>query len=992
MTIMPRSPRCLPAAIVLLAASTIGCSLVTLNPEEPTPKAGNSTWQSRVDSKPIDSSTGDELATADTSKSDSGETVGRSTASAAKKPGKVGPHRDFSTDGDTTQYTMSNGMRVVLREQHFAPVVAQQVWVNIGGADEIGPEAGIAHVHEHMLFKGTKRRGVGEIASSVEGAGGRINAWTSWDQTVYHVVVASRFSAEGVDILSDAVRNSSFDPTELDKELGVVLEEFKRSRDSASSRLFQGLFGQAFSHHPYKRPVIGTEESIKGLTREMILDFYARYYAPSNMTFVAVGDFDTKEMMAELDKRFGDFENRTLEKPLRPSEPAQSEIRFATDSMDINEGNLALGFHIPDATHPDTVILDVLAHVLGEGETSRLYRRMVINEPLATSAGAFAYTPRDPGMMIVTATFEPDKEEEAAKAALEELAAVRDLPVTMAELERARANLRSEFVYRRQTVQGQAGELGQFVVIYDDLNYDDTYVRALDRITPADLQRVARQYLTPLNLTGIAVLPEEQPSELSLEKLTSLARVISSDAPAVVAGVGPATLAPAQYQSTTETNSAPKLFTMANGAKIILQENHSVPLFSVRIAMLGGTLTETRANNGISSFATEMLTRGTLKHDREALAETIENLAGNISGFSGRNSVGVSATFLSEHFEEGLGLTLEVLTQPAFDPTEVEKARHELLLAIDHREDNTASRTFDLAFATLYPKHPYGMTILGEKDSVASMSADDLRRHYRDALDPRSMVISVVGDIDIETTAQMLKAQIGGLINDDAPFKMPTPATLPTSIQIARKETNRRQTHLVTAFPGLRVSDEDRHAMTVLETILSGQGGRLFYELRDQQALAYSVTAFSSEGLDRGLIGAYIATDPANETTAMEGLLTELAKVRESPVSDEELQRAKRYLIGNYEIALQTNGATAENMGFNELYGLGYLEGRRYASQINAITVEDVMHVAQRYLDENIRVEAVIGPALFSAETGEQNSDASSGEAGTVLPPAPKAQ
>lgn len=999
MTTKPRFLGIYSVLAGLIAASTLGCNLVTLNPEEPTPKAGHSTWKGRTEAPasavPASAPDSDSnLASEGSVKNTESSLTNDSTpkvAQPAPKPVVVGPPTDLVTDGNTTRYTMSNGMRVVLREQHFAPVIAQQVWVNIGGADEIGAEAGIAHVHEHMLFKGTEKRGVGEIAASVESAGGRINAWTSWDQTVYHIVIASRFANEGVDILADAVRHSSFDPGELDKELGVVLEEYKRSRDSASSRLFQGLFGQAFTHHPYKRPVIGTEESIKGLTRDMILDFYARYYTPINMTFVAVGDFNTSEMMAELDRRFGDFPDRPLDKPLRPSEPRQAETRFATDSMDINEGNLAIGFHIPEATHPDTVVLDVLAHVLGEGESSRLYRRMVVNEQVATSAGAFAYTPRDPGMMIVTATFEPDKEAESAKAALEELAAVRDMPVTAAELARARANLRSDFVYRSQTVQGQAGELGQFAVVYNDLKYDQTYMDALDRVTVADLQRVARQYLTPANLTGISVLPEEDPSELSVEKLSSLARVLTSDAPAVVAVPGIGATARHTSSSANGTTGAPKMLKLANGARIILQENHSVPLFSIRIAMLGGTLSENRTNNGVTSFATEMLTRGTLRRSREELAEAIESLAGAVSGFSGRNSLGVSGTFLSQHFHEGMDLTLEVLTQPAFDAVEVEKARRELLLSLDHREDNTAGRTFDLAFATLYPNHPYGMTVAGEKDSVSSLSAEDLRRHYRDALDPRSMVITVVGDIDADTTARILKDRIGNLSNDNNPFAMPEPAKLPQSPAFARKDTNRRQTHLVTAFPGLRVNDEDRHAMSVLETILSGQGGRLFYELRDQQALAYSVTAFSSEGLDRGLIGAYIATDPAKEETAMQGLLTELARVREEPVTTDELERAQRYLIGNYEIALQTNSALAENMGFNELYGLGYMEGRRYAKQINGVTVEDVMRVAQRYLDEDIRVEAVIGPAPEPLMPAADASGQANGEVGTVLPDAPEA-
>lgn len=969
-----------PTGAALLAAAlttTLGCSLMPVTfdpPPDRTPK-----WQT----KPAGGNSGSSQAPA---ASDSTPATASPALGTAPNPEDL----SYSADGSTTLYTLPNGMRVVLREEHAAPVVALQVWVRVGGADEIGPEAGIAHVHEHMLFKGTERRGVGEIATAVESAGGRINAWTSWDQTVYHIVMASRFADEGLDILSDAVQHSSFDPDELSKELGVVLEEYKRGRDSAGQRLYHALFGTAFSTHPYKRPVIGTEESIKGLTREMILDFYARYYAPNNMTLVVVGDFDSEQMMREIDRQFGAFASRTLSTPIRPVEPPQNETRLAIETMDIKEGNLALGFHIPQADHPDAVKLDVLSHVLGEGETSRLNRRLVVDDQIATSAGSFAYTPPDPGMFIASASFDPPKEEEVVQAVIEEIARVRDYPVTDAEIERARANLESDFIYRRQTVQGQARELGYFVVVNKDPDYDRTYLNALRAVSPADVQDVARRYLVPQNLTGVSVLPDGTESQLTVEELKTRAALLGSAAPQEMGHARTAMAPRAPSVADSSEVGAPRVHKLANGVRIIIQENHSVPLFSVRGAMLGGLLSEDRTNNGIANFTAEMLTRGTSRRSREALAEKVESLAGDVQGFSGRNSMGVSATMLSEHEGEGLDLFLEVLLEPAFSLEEVEKARRELLLAIDHREDNSAGRAFDLTFSTLYPRHPYGMSALGEKDSVAAITPADLSRFYRNALDPRSLVVTVVGDVDADAIGARLKTALGSLGADKTPFQMPPAAGLPTAPRAARKHSDRRQTHIVLGYPGSTIDAADRHALSAMETILSAQGGRLFYELRDKQALAYTVSAFSSEGLARGLVGAYIATDPANEDQAIAGLALELEKIRNEPVSPEELERAQRYLIGNYEIALQTNSSLAENMLFNELYGLGYLEGRKFASQINAITAEDIQRVAQRYLDPNMLVTVVVGPDK-EGQADETTSPASNdqGQAGELLPEPP---
>ncbi|HXC50965.1 MAG TPA: pitrilysin family protein [Candidatus Limnocylindrales bacterium] len=874
-------------------------------------------------------------------------------------------------DTDTRVFQLANGMKVVIREDHFAPVVAEQVWVQAGGADETAIEAGIAHVHEHMLFKGTARRGVGEIAGAVESSGGSINAWTSWDQTVYHLVLASRFAGEGIDILADATQHSSFDPGELDKELGVVMEEWKRGQDSPSSRVYDLMFATAYSAHPYKRPVIGTEKSIKGLTRELITSFYKRYYSPSNMTLIVVGDVNTEAMKREIEAKFGPFADHVVQRPARPVEPAQKETRFASAVMDVQEAQIAIGFHIPDANHKDTPALDVLAHILGGGESSRVYRRLVAEHPLATSAGAFAYTPPDPGLFLETASCEADDVKAVLDGLIGETARIRDNPVSEEELARAKTNLESDFVYRSQTVQGQSRELGYAIVVHKDLDYAQKYIQALHEITAADVQKVARKYLTPENMTGVTLRPTGSAELVTLATLRADAQALATKKPVVEASSKVGAARQAKAPPATRADTQPKLVTLPNGVRLIVQEHHAVPMFSVRAAVLGGLLAERKGNNGVSNFVAEMLTRGTEHRTREQLAANIESLAGDLGGFAGRSSFGVAGTFLSEYLNYGLSLTMEVLLDPAFPADEVEKTRREILLAIKNRADESAQVAFDLAYKTVYPDHPYGMTTLGEPDSVAHLTADDLRRFYDSVLDPESLVVTVVGDIDSDQVIAKLSKSLSRVQGDGVAFTRPERASTPTRIRRARIDTNRKQSHVVVAFPGAAMGDPERYPLSVLDTVLSRQGGRLFYELRDKQALAYTVSSFSTEGYDPGLVGGYIATDPSNESRALDGLLSEFEKIRQTDIKAEELARAQRYLIGNYEIALQTNSAIAENMTFNELYGLGYLEGRRYATHINAVGTENVRAVANRFLTLDTRVEAVVGPPSPGAKEKE---------------------
>jgi zinc protease len=202
------------------------------------------------------------------------------------------------------RHRLPNGLTVLVEENHAAPVAALQVWVRVGSADELPGEAGLAHLHEHMLFNGTARRGPGEIARAIEACGGEINAWTSFDQTVYHVVVAGQFLAQGIDVLADAITSAAFDPQELEREIEVVCEEIKRSLDSPTRKLSKELFATAFTRHPYGRPVIGTEESVRGFTREGILRFYRRWYQPENCVLVAVGDFREPQVLELAQKLF----------------------------------------------------------------------------------------------------------------------------------------------------------------------------------------------------------------------------------------------------------------------------------------------------------------------------------------------------------------------------------------------------------------------------------------------------------------------------------------------------------------------------------------------------------------------------------------------------------------------------------------------------------------------------------------------------------------
>ena len=387
-------------------------------------------------------------------------------ATALSLPGttrqEFGPHAEV--------HTLSNGLQVVLMEDHSAPVVALQTWVRYGSADEDLDVAGIAHVFEHMLFKGTERFPHGEIAALIEGAGGTVNAWTSYDETVYHVTIASRFWETGFDVLSDAILHSLFTPTDLDHEKEVVYEEFRRGKDNPDREISERLFELAFTTHPYRRPVIGFEETFTRITSEDMRHVFHTWYVPNNMVVVAVGDFDTDVLWRAVEERFGAIETRPLPPRPRPDEPPQAAPRVVVVPFQAELARIEIGLPSMEATDPRVPALDLLSDLLGSGYNSALYTALKRRRDLAHDVYAFNYTPRDKGVFLLGASCEPERVPEVLRGLMQQ---VYEPALACADHELAAAKTRiiSHFVHARETYQGIADQLGRSTLIYGDPNY-----------------------------------------------------------------------------------------------------------------------------------------------------------------------------------------------------------------------------------------------------------------------------------------------------------------------------------------------------------------------------------------------------------------------------------------------------------------------------------------------------------------------------------------
>ena len=858
------------------------------------------------------------------------------------------------------RHKLPNGLTLLVEENHAAPVVAIQVWVRVGSADELPDEAGLAHLHEHMLFKGTARRGPGEIARSIEASGGEINAWTSFDQTVYHVVLASQFFAEGMDVLADAVTSAAFDPDELKREIEVVCEEIKRSQDSPTRKLSRELFASSFARHPYGKPVIGTEESVRSFTREGILRFYRRWYQPENTTVVVVGDVEAGEALRLAGKLFafpaGPFEPA----PLRPVEPRREEPLARLKREPLKEGYLSIAWPSPPMVNDDVAALDALSIVLGHGEASRLHRAMKRDRLLCTEVQASCYTPVDPGLTIVGLTLQPATVYEAVREALSQVYRVRSEEVSAEELSLACRLLESDAVYQRETVQGQARKIGFYQSSAGGVEFEQRYLTQVAQLTPARLREAAERWIDPKAVVLAALLPEAgEVSETALrEILDEAARTLPQRQTRGTAA--PEQRAPVKF---SQPKTGPLLREdLPGGGVLLIKEERAVPLVALRAAWHGGLRAEDASNAGINMLLARLVSKGTRTRRPEQLVREMESMGGSLGGNAGRNSFGLRAEFLSRHLKQGLDVFADALSDPAFDAEEVQRERTLQIDELRSREDNPAGVAFLLFGETMFRKHPYRFDTLGTEASVGSFEPGLLAQYRAQKFPPTAVTLAVVGDVDPSEVSALVREKLGRAAQA-RPLVVSPPQEDPVEApRVAVKKLDKAQAHLVLGFPGVRLSDKERWPLEVLSAVLAGQGGRLFVELRDKRSLAYSVTSFSMEGIDPGYFAVYIGCGPQKTQEALGGIRQELQRVRETPITQAELDRARTHLIGTHAISLQRNSARAAVYAFDECYALGADASSHYASRIGAVTAQDVLAAAQQILLPRREVIALVAP------------------------------
>ncbi len=828
-----------------------------------------------------------------------------------------------SAQPDVHAFTLDNGLTVLLVPKPGTGITAVDIWVNVGSLNETREISGISHFFEHMLFKGTEKR-PGGIDKEVEALGGRTNAATSYDFTHYYIILPSEHTELALDIIADITQNSTFPEEEIAREKEVVLREQQQRSDDPTSFAFFTLRQDFYTVHPYKLPIIGFADSLGKLTREDFLNWMKTYYVPNNMTLVVAGDIELEKTLQIVKEKFGAMPRKEIPAQTYPKEPARTQKIVKEIRRDVSQGYLIFAWPGPSIKEPqDVYAMDVLITLLSEGRSSRFYKNLKKERGLVTTIDASYFTQKEPGIFNIYAEFPYENRVAVEQAILSELKEILDGKLSAEEIERAKRVLLAREALQAETAAGFAGTLGFYSVVAGDYRFALTYPERIRAVTVEDVLAVARKYINLDLYYELVLIPESAPE-----------------------------------QPTTD-----ELITLPNGLKLILREDPKAETVALQAFVGTGSRAEPSDLAGIAELTSRLLLRGTTTRSEEEIFTELEDLGAQLSQDILADMAYVTLVAPKETLERALPIYLDVLLNPAFAPDEVERAKTEFIREIRAQADQNFSIIYENFQKALYGDHPYGR--FPTPESVARITRGDIVQFYKRYYVPNNMTLVAVGAFDRALVEALLRAKLQDLPKgaEDLPLK-PQPIALKLA-EPKRVEATKRSnlTWLILGYAAPPVASPDYPAMKVLNAIIGGgMSSRLFSELRDKRGLAYSTGSFYPSRAEESHLVTYIIALPDNAATAQQGILEIIQDIQENGVPQEELERAKSYVIGNYRIDHETTARRAWYLGWYETLGVGYQMDAQYPELIQSVTVEDIQRVAQKYLQNYVL--SVLGPGL----------------------------
>ena len=852
---------------------------------------------------------------------------------AAAAP-QAAPANPSTSGNDTMLVRLKNGLTVyIIRDSRF-PLVCTRLFVGTGSANETAEQAGISHVLEHMVFKGTEKRPKGQVARDVESLGGYLNAATSFDKTWFITDMPAKHWKTGMDVVKDMAFHPSLDPAELEAEKDVIVSELKGGDDTPTRRLFEDLQVAGLAHTVYGRPIIGFEKTIRAVTADDLRAYIRTWYQPQNMMLLVAGDIDPTAVLAHAEELFGDLKNDTI---LPEPAPVQLEGAAGGPRVEVTYGpwnKVYLGIALPAPALGDqrSIDLDVLAYALGGDGTSQFYRKYRYEKQLVDSISVGNMSLNRAGLFYMVAQLDADKVEPFWQEFTRDLAALDAGKITPDVIERARFNYEDGMDRASETLDGLTSWKATVQFELGGPQGEANVRHALAAVDSARLRQAQDLWLRPDQVRVRVLAPEKA-------KLPDLDAILQRNWPAPAVERQKAAAA-------AEKVGKREIVDLGQGRTVILQPDRTIPYVSLEILRPGGNALLKPADQGLAQLTAATLTDGCGTRDLDAMERFVAERAASLSASAGVQSFTVSLTGPARFNADYFALLGDLLHKPTFAEKDVRRQADTLKAALVRRQDNPMSFMGSKINGFLFPGgQPYGFDGLGTAENQDRFGPGDVQAFWKQQ-NAQPWILSVAGDFDREKVLAFARS----LPVPTAPaVDVPQP-TWGADKRLPLSLPGRQQAHLLLAFHAVPLDHPDAPALMLLESVLSGQSGLLFNKLRDEQGLGYTVTAFYRSLPEAGFMAFYIGTTPRNLDVARQGFSGIIKDIKTDLLPAELLAKGLNRMEGSYYRGRQSLGARADEAASERLLDQPQDFQKRLLEKAAKVTPEQLREVARKYL------------------------------------------
>jgi zinc protease len=904
---------------------------------------------------------------------------------AVAQNGKTAQNKQMSQGLNYEQYRLPNGLRVVLHQDKSTPIVAVNLWYHVGSKNETVGRTGFAHLFEHMMFQGSKHHDK-DYFSPLQEAGASVNGSTNADRTNYYQVVPSNFLELALWLESDRMGYllDAMTQEKLDNQRDVVKNEKRQRYDNVP----YGLVGEKIAslmypkEHPYSWLTIGSMEDLTAASMDDVQSFFRTYYVPNNATLVLAGDFETKEAKQLVEKYFAPIKKGAdIKRPAPPAPKLDKEIRTAMEDA-VALPRVYMVWHTVPEYDKDEAALDMLGSILSSGRGSRLQSNLVFGKQISQDIVASHFSREIAGQFQIVSTARPQKTlEEIEKEVAAEIERIKKEPPTAEEMERALNTREAAFIYSVQTVLGKADQLNAYATMRGEPNYFEQDLERYRKVTPADVQRVANQYLTDKKLV-LTVSPKagarggftpsaSQGGTASIAEIQAAENAKKKKEPKAEANIAElAKKDPLYVQPAPKADpkfNLPKIekTKLSNGLEVLFVKQSELPMISMNLVVKSGGTANPLDKAGLASMTAGLLNQGTKTRTASDISNQLQSIGAQLGAGAGWDSSSVSLVTLTKNLDKALDIFADVTVNPAFPESEMETQRRRLLVALLQQKDN-ANAIANVAYnALLYGKdHPYGNPLTGTESSVKAITRADVQKFYEDFYRPNNSALIVVGDADLKDLQPKLeKAFANWKPAEVKTNELPAaPTRDKTAVYIVDKP-GAAQSVISIGQIGVPRDNPDYFPLQVMNSLLGGQfTSRVNMNLREEKGYTYGARTGFDFRKGAGPFSASAGVQTAVTKESVQEFLKELNGVRGAvPVTAKELEYNKQSLIRRYPSGFETVGQIGAQLSGLVIYGLPDTYFNDYISRINAVTVEDVNRVANKYLTPSKMAILVVG-------------------------------